>query len=390
MAFDEIGPSNDIGFAYLDAGGLLTGPDFVGQGSPGKYRDLQVLPVPGVLGADILTVFENDDVVELRMFSTTESGGLSPVDRDADTMDDVAELRIVDADTGDLLKTIDDVLAGDDFDIDGFSNLAEMMAGTDPIDPLSYPGQVVDVRVALDEAMELGSQSGLIYIERAGETAAALTVGYTVGGTATAGADYTILAGTVTFGPGQLAVPVSVTALVDTLAEGDETVTVSLSAGAGFTIGVPAGTVTIKDLPLDAWRFIKFTTADLLDDAISGITADAEDDGLNTLLEFAFDSEPKVGDLTDEPILAIVEHPSTLKNHLALVYLRRKDSTELLYKIDLSDALDTWVEATDADVEEISVVDNLDGTETVVVRSVEELSLKERRFMRVRVVRLAG
>ena len=75
-----------------------------------------------------------------------------------------------------------------------------------------------------------------------------VTVAYsTADGAATAGADYTTTAGTLTFGPGaQLAQAFSVPILQDTLDEDDETFTVALSDPVNATAG-SAATVTITD-----------------------------------------------------------------------------------------------------------------------------------------------
>ncbi|MFO0929426.1 MAG: Ig-like domain-containing protein [Gemmataceae bacterium] len=77
-----------------------------------------------------------------------------------------------------------------------------------------------------------------------------LSVGYTVGGSATAGSDYAALSGAVTFGPYQTAVPVTVSPQADGLSEGDETVSVALQGGAGYQVGSPSwDSVTIHEGP---------------------------------------------------------------------------------------------------------------------------------------------
>lgn len=72
-------------------------------------------------------------------------------------------------------------------------------------------------------------------------------------GIATAGTDYVVAAGTVTFNPGQQSQPVSITINGDKLVEPDETFFVNLSnASAGSTITDPhgVGTITNDDTPL--------------------------------------------------------------------------------------------------------------------------------------------
>ena len=87
---------------------------------------------------------------------------------------------------------------------------------------------------------------GVFTVTRTGSTAAALTVSYTVGGTATAGSDYTALSGSVTIAAGAGSATIAVTPQNDTAVEADETVVATLSASAAYTVGTPgSGTVTI-------------------------------------------------------------------------------------------------------------------------------------------------
>ena len=95
-------------------------------------------------------------------------------------------------------------------------------------------------------ATEAGAVPGVFTVTRTGSTAAALTVSYTVGGTATAGSDYTALSGSVTIAAGAASATIAVTPQNDTAVEVDETVVATLSASAAYTVGTPSsGTVTI-------------------------------------------------------------------------------------------------------------------------------------------------
>lgn len=71
------------------------------------------------------------------------------------------------------------------------------------------------------------------YISRTGSTTSALTVNYTMTGTATSGVDYTNanLTGTATIPAGAPGVDISFSTIADTVFEGTETATLSLSAG---------------------------------------------------------------------------------------------------------------------------------------------------------------
>lgn len=90
--------------------------------------------------------------------------------------------------------------------------------------------------------------NGTFTITRAGSAAQALTVGLVAGGTATSGSDYTTLPTSATIPSGQSTATVTVTPLDDSAAEPDETVTLTLQAGSGFTVGTAAAaTVQLYD-----------------------------------------------------------------------------------------------------------------------------------------------
>ena len=85
-------------------------------------------------------------------------------------------------------------------------------------------------------------------------TTVAVTVAYaTADGGATAGADYTAASGTLTFAPGDTEKTVAVALLHDALAEGNETLTLSLSNASRATIADGQATGTVTDVaPLTA------------------------------------------------------------------------------------------------------------------------------------------
>ncbi|MBY0456532.1 MAG: hypothetical protein K2V38_04290, partial [Gemmataceae bacterium] len=95
-----------------------------------------------------------------------------------------------------------------------------------------------------------GGAAGVFRFTRTGSTTDALTVNYSVGGTATAEADYTLFEPPVVFAAGQSTADVTVTALADAVYDPDETVTVTLTSGGGYTVGTPgSATLTIQDDP---------------------------------------------------------------------------------------------------------------------------------------------
>jgi hypothetical protein len=92
------------------------------------------------------------------------------------------------------------------------------------------------------------STAGNFRFTRTGDTSAALTVNYTIAGTAVAGTDYTALPGTVTFAAGSATVDVPVTPLGSTFTTA-RTVIATLTAGPNFTASGGPATVTINPPP---------------------------------------------------------------------------------------------------------------------------------------------
>jgi RHS repeat-associated protein len=97
-------------------------------------------------------------------------------------------------------------------------------------------------------AFEPGTDTGTFTITRTGIKTAALTVSYTIGGTAAGGVDYTALSGTATIGANLASVTLLVTPINDALVEGPESVVVILSPSGSYAItGIPSAVIDIGD-----------------------------------------------------------------------------------------------------------------------------------------------
>ncbi len=94
---------------------------------------------------------------------------------------------------------------------------------------------------------EAGPANGLFTITQVGTLAVNNTITYTVSGTATSGADYTALSGTVTILAGQTTATISVPVIDDPTTEPNETVIVTMTAdtSALTTFGTASATSTI-------------------------------------------------------------------------------------------------------------------------------------------------
>jgi len=99
-------------------------------------------------------------------------------------------------------------------------------------------GERVMVSTFNNSPSEAGG-TGSFYISRVG-TSGSLAVGYVLSGTATNGQDYQTMSGSVVIPDGQSGVNLVMTPINDTLAEGTETVTLTIIAGAGYSPDRPA------------------------------------------------------------------------------------------------------------------------------------------------------
>ncbi|MFM6616204.1 MAG: beta strand repeat-containing protein, partial [Microcystis panniformis] len=112
----------------------------------------------------------------------------------------------------------------------------------------------VTLAVSPSSVTEDGTTNLIYTFTRSGVTTNALTVNYTLGGTATLNTDYTRTGtnNTVTFAAGSSTATVTVDPTADTIVEPDETVILTLAAGTGYTVGTPnaaTGTITNVTLP---------------------------------------------------------------------------------------------------------------------------------------------
>ncbi len=108
-------------------------------------------------------------------------------------------------------------------------------------------GDRVSVSPYNSGASEAGSAVGKFYIARTGSSGA-LTVNYTLSGTATNGVDYTGLTGSVVIPDTQTGEVVTFTPVDDALPEGTEKVTLTIVSAAGYGVDRPASaTLEIAD-----------------------------------------------------------------------------------------------------------------------------------------------
>jgi hypothetical protein len=147
------------------------------------------------------------------------------------------------------------------------SNFADVLTDDPSVggaaDPTVTPIDLPAVGIAVSPASvtEDGATNLVYTFTRNGSTANALTVNFSIGGTANFGAspnDYTQTGaatftpptGTVTFGAGNSTATVTVNPETDTTVENDETIILTVTSGMGYVVGSPSsasGTITNDD-----------------------------------------------------------------------------------------------------------------------------------------------
>lgn len=111
-------------------------------------------------------------------------------------------------------------------------------------------GQVVNV-TPTSGLLESGGQVNGFKFERFGSTASELTVNYTVSGTATPGADYTALSGTIVISSGDSTAYLPVDVLDDSMVELAENIVVSIATSVNYLVGgahIAINTITDDDV----------------------------------------------------------------------------------------------------------------------------------------------
>jgi hypothetical protein len=114
-------------------------------------------------------------------------------------------------------------------------------------------------------ASEPGADKGAFMITRTGATTTALTVNFSVGGTATSGSDYTSLGASATIAAGAASAVVSVAPLDDASIESNETVVLTITPLAAYAIGA-SSSATVNIASDD----VNTTTSVTLQDGLNG------------------------------------------------------------------------------------------------------------------------
>ncbi len=256
--------------------------------------------------------------------------------------------------------------------------------------PEGSPGVVVELWAGDGTASEPLSSGGTADAGRfmlsrlGGDYSAPLTVFLTLTGSAGNGVDYASLSSSVTIPADETAVSIAVTPLVDTLAEGTETVEILLSASSSYDQGsLLSAQIAIADRPYDAWRYSRFNSVQLADSDISGDNADPDGDGRANAVEAFFGSNPLEADHSGGQAGFVSRNGL---DYLTVDISRTKIS-DLSFVSDVTGNLlhSTW-QSGPAHVEEL-LIDDDGQTQTIQVRDLTPVEEAPSRFLRIRILK---
>lgn len=192
---------------------------------------------------------------------------------------------------------------------------------------------------------EFGADNSLAFtITRTGDLSDALTVDYTLGGTATKSTDYTALTGAITIPANSASAVIGVNVFADALPEGDETITVTLDTAAAYTIGSSASASgAILDRPLDKYLF---------EHGGGAPGADSDGDGISNALEYYMGSTADNAGST-----AGFEVTAAERGSLTVRFPRLKAASDINAAIQWSTDLSNWHASGDSNGTQTATID---------------------------------
>ncbi|MCA2911632.1 MAG: DUF4347 domain-containing protein [Microcystis sp. M034S1] len=250
---DISNPTNPTLKGNYDTSGSALGVQVVGNYAYVADGELQIIDISNPTNP---TLKGNYD-------TSGNAYGVQIVGNYAYVADAGAGLQIIDISnpTNPTLKGNYDTSGGaEDVQIVGnYAYVADGYGGLKIIDVSEFTNpQTVTLAISPSSVSEDGTANMAYTFTRSGVTTDALTVNYTVGGTATFSTDYTqsgaatftSTTGTVTFAANATTAKVTIDPTADTIVESNETVILTLASGTGYTVGTTTsvtGTITNDD-----------------------------------------------------------------------------------------------------------------------------------------------
>ncbi|MBZ4422496.1 Calx-beta domain-containing protein [Myxococcus sp. RHSTA-1-4] len=129
------------------------------------------------------------------------------------------------------------------------ANAAYQLATSTAATVYLYDDEKPELRITATDAAagEAGANGGLFSVTAIPAPQSDLSIAFTVTGTAVQGTDYAALTSPLTLPAGATSVGLPVSPIDDAAKEGSETVVVTLTAAAGYTLGTSSATVSVAD-----------------------------------------------------------------------------------------------------------------------------------------------
>ncbi len=243
---------------------------------------------------------------------------------------------------------------------------------------------VVAVSATQPNAAVYGPTPGQFTVSRTGSTFTTLTVNYSVAGTAVSNVDYTALAGTLTLSPGTSSAIVAVNPLFHNQSTASETVQLTLTPAAAYTVGADVATVTITNpTPYQAWKLNEFGSNAYVS-GIGGDQADPNHNGVPNILEYAFGSNPLQSGTNPSPQVSIIPGPGG-KEYLAITYTQINNDPSLTCTVQVTSDVTLQTDQWNSGPTYTTVVSQqVNGNTTqMTVRDNTPVSQASRRFIRM-------
>ena len=196
-------------------------------------------------------------------------------------------------------------------------------------------GPIVHLYAPAPRAERTGAKPGRFTVVREGDTASALTVKFSVGGTAENGVDYQSIGTSVTIPAGAAGVSLWIKPLSSSSVKGSRTVTLSLTPDTYETSADGSATLTILDSPGNEWISRHFAAADWNNPARSGPAADPNQNGLPNLLERVFALDP-LASSEDAQVSTLEFSQADGHAYLAIEYRLSGGATDLSLNLENS------------------------------------------------------
>ncbi|MEK7952316.1 LamG-like jellyroll fold domain-containing protein [Luteolibacter soli] len=250
---------------------------------------------------------------------------------------------------------------------------------------LALEGNTVSIAVGDATARKGTGDTGLFTVSRTGPTTAALSVPFFLSGSAMTGLDFSLNPALEGFAipAGQSSANLLVQPIDSASVTGPTTVTLALGNVPGYLQGNASSTVTIQDSPLNDWKIAAFGGLAGAQAAGAADSADADGDGLDTLLEAALGGSPTASDAGRLPVEEVELVDGQL--YLTSTYVRPKPALAgISYVHRRSMTLGDW---------DLAVmvsgypVDNGNGTETVKIRTALPVGGQPKQFLKLEITR---